>query len=186
MIAWESEMGKALGRGKAEQKPILLEFYTPECIGCRQMDEVTFEDASVVNFIASRLIPLRVPLDNKSLVDDFRIFWTPTLVTLDYYGREHQRTIGYLPPDEIVATLLLGMGKVSLGQGQFNEAGIQFNTLLNGFRGSASAPEAVYLRGVARFSTSHAVSALQDTYKQLLAEYPGSEWTRRAKPYALL
>jgi hypothetical protein len=186
MIAWESDIGKALTKGKTEQKCILLEFFNPECIGCKQMDEVTFADTSVINFMESRLIALRVPIDTHSMVQDFRVFWTPTLITLDYYGREHQRTLGYLPPDEMVASLLLGIGKAALGQGQFNEAGIQFNTLLNGLPGSAAAPEAVYLRGVARYQSSHAVSALQDAYRQLLAEYPGSEWTGRAKPYTLL
>ncbi len=29
MINWESELTKALGRGQAESKPILLDFYNP-------------------------------------------------------------------------------------------------------------------------------------------------------------
>jgi hypothetical protein len=29
MITWEAEMAKALGRGQAEHKPILLDFFNP-------------------------------------------------------------------------------------------------------------------------------------------------------------
>jgi TolA-binding protein len=105
---------------------------------------------------------------------------------MDYYGREHQRTVGFLPADELVGSALLGMGKVSLDYGQFSEAVIQFNTLLNGCPDCASAPEAVYLRGVARYKTSHAPSALKEIYQQLLAQYPESEWTKRAHPFTLL
>ena len=186
MITWESEMGKALARGKAEQKCVLLDFFSPECIGCKQMDAVTFPETGVSNFITDRMIPLRADVGSRSLASDFRVVWTPTLIVLDYYGKEHQRSVGYIPPDEMVASLLLGIGKVSFESDQFNETVIQLNTLLNGFPRSASAPEALYLRGVARYKSSHAVGALKDVHQQLLAEYPDSAWTRRAEPFSLL
>jgi len=186
MITWETEMGKALARGKAEQKCILLDFFSSECIGCKQMDAMTFPALEVSNFITDRMIPLRAEIGARSLASDFRVVWTPTLIILDFYGKEHQRTVGFIPPDEMVASLLLGIGKVGFEHDQFNEAVIQLNTLLNGYPKSASAPEAVYLRGVARYKSSHAVAALRETYQQLLAEYPGSAWTRRAEPYSLL
>ncbi|HBA88966.1 MAG TPA: hypothetical protein DCZ75_13575 [Geobacter sp.] len=185
MISWETDMVKALARGTAEQKSVLLQFFSPECIGCRQMDEVTFADPDVINFM-DHLVPLRLPIDSGSHTSEYRVSWTPTLIVLDYYGREHQRTVGFLPPDEIVGSLLLGMGKVNLDYGQFSEAVIQFNTLLNGCAACASAPEAVYLRGVARYKTSRAPEALKEIHKQLQAQYPASEWTKRAEPFTLL
>jgi hypothetical protein len=186
MIEWESDIGKALARAKAEQKPVLLQFFSPDCIGCKQLDAVTYQALEVSNFITDRVVAMRAPAGAKSLAADFRVVWTPTLIVLDYYGKEHQRTVGFLPPEEVVAWLLLGMGKVSFDQDQFNEAGIQFNTLLNGYPDSAAAPEAVYLRGVARYKSSHAAEALKDAYRQLAASYPTSEWTKRAQPYTLL
>jgi len=179
-------MGKALARAKAEQKCVLLDFFSPECIGCKQMDAVTFPDDRVVNFISSRLVPLRAEAGTGSLAADFRLVWTPTLIILDLYGHEHQRTVGYLPPDEMVPTLLLGISKASFVNDQFNEAVIQLSTLLNGYPESAVAPEAVYLRGVARYKSSHAPGALKEVYQQLLEQYPDSKWTRRAEPYSLL
>jgi len=186
MIAWETEMGKALSRGKAEQKCILLDFFSPECIGCKQMDAVTFPDIAVANFITDRMIALHAPVGAKSLASDFRVVWTPTIIVLDYYGKEYQRSVGFLSPDEMVASMLLGIGKVGFENDQYNDAVIQFNTLLNGYPKSAVAPEAVYLRGVARYKSSHAAGNLKDTYQQLRAEYPDSAWTKRAEPYSLL
>lgn len=186
MIAWETDIGKALARGAAEQKCVLLDFYSPDCIGCKQMDDVTFTDLDVSNFVTDRMIPLRAPFGAKTLAADFRVVWTPTLIVLDYYGKEHQRTMGYLPPDDMVASLLLGIGKAGFGNDQFNEAVVQYSTLLNGYPQSAFAPEAVYLRGVARFKSSHAPAALKEAYQQLLAHYPESGWTRRAEPFTQL
>ena len=132
------------------------------------------------------MVALRVPAGAKSPAADFLVVWTPTLIILDFYGKEHQRTVGFIPPDEMIASLLLGIGKVGFDNDQFNEAGIQFNTLLRAFPQSAAAPEAIYLRGAARYKSSHAAEALKDAYQQLLAEHPENEWTRRAEPYKLL
>ena len=186
MIPWETDMGKALTRAKAEQKSVLLEFFSPDCIGCKQMEEVTFTDPDVVNFIGNHVIPLKMPVTSTTQTGDYRIAWTPTLITLDLYGREHQRTVGFLPPEEIVGSVLLGIGKVSLDNGQFNEAVIQFNTLLNGCPKSTAAAEAVYLRGVARFKSSRDPAVLKEIHQQLSTRYPDSDWTKRAQPFTLL
>lgn len=186
MIVWESEMQKALARGAAEHKPILLEFYSAECISCKQMDTVTFQNNDVANYILEKMVPLRVPVSNNPLASEFRVAWTPTFVILDYYGKEYQRTVGFIPADEMVAQLILGIGKTGFANDQFNEAVLQFSTLLNGYPQSACAPEAVYWRAVARYKSSHSPAALKECYSQLSTQYPGSEWTRRAEPFALL
>lgn len=186
MIVWETDLNKALARGAAEQKAILVDFYSPECIGCKRLDEVTFPERAVENFIYEKVVPLRLSASSKTLAAEFRVLWTPTLIVLDYYGKEHQRTLGFLPPDEMVATLLLGIGKVALGNDQFNEAVLQFNTLLNGYPQAACAPEAAYMRGVARFKSTHSPGTLKECYQQLLKEYPENEWTKRAEPFSLL
>lgn len=186
MISWESEMGKALARGKAEQKNILVEFFSPECIGCKQMEEVTFPDLSVENFIFEKLVPLRVPITSGALVADFKVIWTPTLIVLDYYGKEHFRSVGFVPPEEMVPMMLLGQAKVAFDSGQNNEAMIHLNTLLNGNPRSVFAPEAVFIRGVSRFKGGHDPKTLKEAQVQLARDYPGTEWQKKAEPYRLL
>jgi len=51
---------------------------------------------------------------------------------------------------------------------------------------SEAAPEAVYVRGVALYKSTHKADFLKEILKRLQAEYPSSEWTKRAKPYSLL
>jgi outer membrane protein assembly factor BamD (BamD/ComL family) len=51
---------------------------------------------------------------------------------------------------------------------------------------SDSAPEAVYLRGVCGYKSTHAPKPLKEAYERLQAQYPSSEWTKRAYPYRLL
>jgi hypothetical protein len=150
------------------------------------MDAVTYPNAKVVDFVTSKVVPLRVPADAQPLSSDFKVTWTPTLISLDYYGKEHHKTVGFLPPDELIPSLILGMGKADFDTGQFNDAIVHLDELLASYAKSAAAPEAVYLRGVSRFKSSHDAKPLKEAYEKLAADYPGSEWVKRAQPYSLL
>lgn len=150
------------------------------------MDAVTYPDNEVINFITEKFVPLRVPADAEPLAGNFRITWTPTIIVLDFYGKEHYRSVGFLSPEELVPSLLLGMAKLDFDMNEHNDAILHLNTLLHSYPKSAAAPEGVYLRGVSRYKGSHQAQALKDAYEQLKSEYPESEWARRAQPYSLL
>lgn len=149
------------------------------------MDAVTYPSIDVINFIADKFVPLRAPYDSE-LGSTFGITWTPTIIVLDFYGREHYRSVGFLPPEEFIPALLLGMAKLDFDANEQNDAVLHLNSLLEKYPHSAAAPEAVYLRGVSRYKGSHDASALKEAYQTLQARYPQSEWTRRAQPYSLL
>jgi thioredoxin-related protein len=149
------------------------------------MGAVTYPDQSVAEFVMDRMVPIQVLADSQ-LADDFKVKWTPTIAVLDYYGKEHNRTVGFFPPNEFIPSLLLGIGKIDFDTDQFNDAIIQFDRLLADYARSRAAPEAVYLRGVSRFKTSHNSAHLKEIYERLKAGYPESEWTQRAEPYSLL
>jgi tetratricopeptide (TPR) repeat protein len=150
------------------------------------MDAVTYPDAKVIGFIGENMIPLRVQFDAQPLSADFKVKWTPTLVTLDSHGTEHHRTVGFLSPEELIPSLLLGIAKTYFEADRFDEALQNFEKLLAEYPKSDSAPEAIYLQGVCRYKSTHDAKPLKEAYEKLSAEYPSSEWTRRAYPYRLL
>jgi len=45
--------------------------------------EKRLETSLVIDFFTQHVIPLQLPHDHKPLSDEFRVKWTPTLVTLD-------------------------------------------------------------------------------------------------------
>jgi outer membrane protein assembly factor BamD (BamD/ComL family) len=120
------------------------------------------------------------------LSTDFNVKWTPTLVTLDSQGKEHHRTVGFLSPEELIPSLLLGIAKSFFETDRFKEALQNIDRLLAEYPKSDSAPEAIYLRGVCRYKSTKDPKPLKDAYEKLNAEYPLSEWTKRAYPYRLL
>jgi hypothetical protein len=149
------------------------------------MGAVTYPDKRVAEFITARMVPIQV-LSDHPLASEFNIRWTPTIIVLDYYGKEHQRTVGFMPPEEFIPSLMLGMGKIDFETGQYEAAIRHFDTVVSDYPGSFAAPEAIYLRGVSGYYRSHEAAPLKEAYERLKSGYPASEWVKRAEPYSLL
>lgn len=150
------------------------------------MNAVAFPDPAVVDFVANNLIPVRVPADDPLLGPRYKVKWTPTLLILDAEGIEHYRSLGFYPPEELIPSLWMGMGKEKFNLPDRPAASICFEQILANYPASSLAPEAVYLNGVSRYIETHDVTHLIGIYDRLVAEYPESPWLTRADPYRLL
>lgn len=150
------------------------------------MDTVTYQTLSVIEFMEAHFIPLRVFYQAQPLAADFNVKSTPTLVTLDSEGKEHHRTEGFLAPEELVSSLLLGLAKSRFDMNELSEALDILERLLADHSQSNAAPEAIYLRGICRYRSTQNQTELKQMYERLQALYPSSEWTRKASPYKLL
>jgi hypothetical protein len=150
------------------------------------MDAVTYPDSGVTSFINQHMIPVRVAFDAEPHAKDFNVKWTPTIVTLDSRGREHHRTLGFLAPEDLIASLLLGMGKVHFDADKFDDALVNLDKVTADYPKSNSAPEAIFFGGVSGYKSSQDPKKLKEAYERLETEYPDSEWTQRAYPYRLI
>ncbi len=132
------------------------------------------------------MIPLKVAYDAQPLATDFNIKWTPTLITLDPEGKEHHRSVGFLSPQELIPSLMLGMAKCHFDSERMEEAIFLLEKILAEFPKSDSSPESIYLLGVSRYKFTRDAKSLKEAYTRLQSEYPSNEWTKRASPYRLL
>lgn len=150
------------------------------------MDAVTYPDEKVIEFIENNLIPLRVAFNTQPLATQFNLKWTPTLIILDPEGKEHERIVGFLPPDELIPTLFLGIAKVYFDLEKFDDALEVIEKILNQFPASSVVPETIFLKGVCGYKSSHNPKHLKEAYEQLQIKHPQSEWAKKAYPYRLL
>lgn len=132
------------------------------------------------------MIPLQVRFDAQPIATDFNIKWTPTIITLDSKGKEHHRTVGFLAPEELIPSLLFGIAKMYFDADKFNDALANLNQLLSEYPESDASSEAIYLRGVCLYKSTHDAKPLKEAYEKLNARDPKGEWTKRAYPYRLL
>jgi hypothetical protein len=150
------------------------------------MDAVSYPNKDVIEFMNNVMIPLRVSFDAQPLSSDFKVKWTPTLVTLDQEGNEHHRTVGFLSPEELIPSLRLGIAKIGFDLNQFGEALENLDRIVTDYPKSDSTPEAIYLQAVSGYKSTEDAKQLKAGYELLLSGYPESEWTKRAYPYRLL
>jgi thioredoxin-related protein len=152
-------------------------------MGCKKMDAVTYPNEAVTDFVGKHIVPVRLRYDQQPLAGQYRVKWTPTLIAVDKEGNEIYRNEGFLPPEDLIPALMLGIGKVRLNEGNYKEAISHFTELSSKYPKSEEAPEAVYFLGVARFKTTNDFKVLKQTFDKLSKQYPGSIWTKKASPY---
>ena len=150
------------------------------------MDAVAYIDPKVITFVSETLVPLRLPASDPVLGSRYKVKWTPTLLILDADGTEQHRTLGFYPPDDLIPSLLLGMGKAKFNQPNRPAACSCFEQLVSEYPQSSLAPEAIYLNGVSQYIETHEVINLIGIYDCLAADYPDSPWLTRADPYRFL
>jgi outer membrane protein assembly factor BamD (BamD/ComL family) len=112
--------------------------------------------------------------------------WTPTLISANGEGKDHRRPEGALPPEEMIPSILLGVGKVHLDAERIDKALAFFDQIVEKYPRSESTAEAIYLKGVCQYKSTHNAKPLKMAYERLQADYPTSIWTKRAYPYRLL
>jgi hypothetical protein len=144
-----------------------------------------YPDERVAGFIQENFLPARVHVKNQP--EDFRRLgerygapWTPTLLVLDPDGTERHRIEGFLPAEDLLAQLMLGLGHSAVARQQWDAAKRRFEDVLKRFPETEAAPEALYWRGVARYKASNDSSALADTAREFTRRYQDSMWAKKA------
>jgi len=99
-------------------------------------------------------------------------------------GTERYRFEGFLPADDFIAHLQLGLAKAAFSRGEFDAAQREFEAVAREHPESEAAPEAVYWTGVSSYKGSGKPDPLKQTATQLRERYPRSEWTKKASVWA--
>lgn len=105
--------------------------------------------------------------------------WTPTVLVLDAHGKERWRIEGYLPKEEFRAQLEMGLARVAFMQKQWPEAERRYGEVLEHFPNTHVAPQALYWRGVSRYSATHDHQILAELPGEFERRYPDTLWAMK-------
>jgi hypothetical protein len=144
-----------------------------------------YPDERVARFITQNLIPARVHVrenadEFRRLAEQYGEIWTPTLLIVEADGTLRHRIEGFLPADELIAQLRVGLGHAAFKRRQWPEAERQFRAVVDEYPATGSAPEALYWSGVSRYKESNDPGALADTARQFTNRYEDSTWAKRS------
>lgn len=144
-----------------------------------------YPDERVARFIQENFIPARVHV--KDQAEDYRRFaqryksqWTPTLLVIDSEGTERHRIEGFLPAEDLLAQLLLGLGHSAFARERWDEAERRFREVVDRYPASDAAPEALYWAGVARYKERGDAGALAQTGREFTKRYQDTSWAKKA------
>jgi hypothetical protein len=110
----------------------------------------------------------------------FDVRWTPTVLVMAPDGKEGRRVEGYLPADELLGQLYLGLGFLGVERKDWAAARTEFDRVVNELPNTSAAPEALYWAGVAKYSSSHDASALRELNREFSQRYTDTAWAKRA------
>jgi len=131
--------------------------------------------------ITTSFVPMRAHIKQQpKTFERFKAVWTPTVVILDSHGVEQHRIEGFLPVDDFLAELELGLGKLAFEHRNWGEAERHFRTVSREHPGSGVAAEACYWEGVSGYKATDRAEPLVETARVLSEKYPESPWTKKA------
>jgi len=142
-----------------------------------------YPDERVAQFIQDNFIPARVHVkdpDFKRFSQRYNAPWTPTLLLLDPSGTERHRIEGFLPAEDLLSQLSLGLAHSAFAREQWNEAERRFREVVDRYPRTEAAPEALYWAGVSRYKGKGDAAALAETGREFTRRYQDSSWAKKA------
>jgi Tetratricopeptide repeat len=144
-----------------------------------------YPNEGVVRLVTAEFLPIRVHVRDADRVyarlsERLNAHWTPTVVILDEDGVERHRIEGFLPVEDFLAHLKLGLAKSAFQRGAFEEAERRFREVVAEHPQSEPAPEALYWAGVSRYKGKGDANALTETARAFTSKYADSVWAKKA------
>jgi len=132
------------------------------------------------NFLPARINVHEQPADWKRFGERYGVQWTPTILIVDSSGTERHRIEGFLPAEDLLAQLALGLARSAFARQQFAEAERRYREVVERFPRSDVAPEALYWAGVAHYKATNDATALAQTAEAFVNRYQDSAWAKKA------
>ena len=144
-----------------------------------------YSDSRVIDLVTRHFVPVRVhAVQNRDtfarLGERFNAQWTPTILIVDAAGNERHRIEGFLPADDFLSQLALGVAKAAFARKDYASAERLYREVVDRHGKTDAAPEAQYWAGVSRYRATNDPSALKDTAKAFADRYNESTWATKA------
>jgi hypothetical protein len=144
-----------------------------------------YPDPEVADFVTRHFVPVRAhvkeqPDQYRQLGERFGADWTPTILVIDPGAEVRHRIEGFLPKDEFLAQLQLGLAHSAFSRGEFDRAAKQFEEVLARHSNSDAAAEAQYWAGVSRYKATGNGAELAETARRFGERYSNTTWAKKA------
>jgi thiol:disulfide interchange protein DsbD len=111
VVRSSEELERILQRAKAENKPVMLDYYADWCISCKEMEAITFTNPEVAKAI-SRFVLVQADVtinsqQSQALLKQFSLYGPPAILFFNGAGDEQKslRVVGFMAPSRFLERL---------------------------------------------------------------------------------
>lgn len=184
-IKWFDSFEGAQREVRGINKLVLMFFHHPACGGCKKTMEIDFKDPRIIELINRDFAPVSFEVtEAQDMTARYNIEWTPTFIFADENGKELERWVGYLPPEDFISQIYLSEGLAAFHRNRFKEAESDFEWIIDNQPDAEVAPEARYFMGVAFYKETGDPAHLSRTWEAMSKRYPDNYWTKKASAWA--
>ena len=144
-----------------------------------------YPDSRVVKFVDEHFVPVRVHVKEnadefKRLGEQFGAQWTPTILAVDAGGKERHRIEGFLPLEDFLPQLMLGVAHLKFANGDFAGAEKMYDEIVRAYAASDVAAEGQYWAGVSRYKATGDPAALKETARKFSERFQDTSWAKKS------
>ncbi|MCZ6765736.1 MAG: thioredoxin domain-containing protein [bacterium] len=209
-VAWsEDSFETILEKARAENKHVLIDFYTTWCGPCKKMDKETYTALGVQEFLGE-MIAVKIDCEKGEgieVAEKFRVHVYPSTALLGPDGEEIDRVVGFLDADDFVTVMnnykngietvayyekkvkenpqdadlwkILGIKHADAGRSAEAIGALQTYLELNPNAKTGEKAEVNYTVALAQYEAGEYKDAV-GTYTDLAKNNPDSEWYDRS------
>lgn len=94
---------RALEKAKADNKIVIIDFYTTWCAPCKMLDRITWPDPNVRTWLDKNAVCLKVDAEaSHEFARRFKVRAYPTIVFIKSDGKVVDRAVGFLQPRDFL------------------------------------------------------------------------------------
>lgn len=179
----ETETEKAFKLAQQKQQPLLVDFWAPNCKGCKKMVLTTYQNKETLSYIDKHFVFIKYDITNRNAprLNCSPVLWTPTFIIFANDGSEMRKITGYHTNQSFESELEIGRALAFLRKAQSNTALEILETLISTTVSRSSIPEALYWAGVVSyFLNRRDAESLTPYWERLINDYSESIWAEKA------
>lgn len=105
-VAWQTNLEEAMAEARESNRPVLLHFWTPDCVPCRRLEKSVLNQPRVVETLERQFIPVKVNAqDHPEIARRYHVSSVPVDVVVTANNEELARMYTPQDPDRYVAQL---------------------------------------------------------------------------------
>jgi thiol-disulfide isomerase/thioredoxin len=113
---FEGSWEEVLAVAKEEKKEVFVDIYTTWCGPCKKLDQTTFKDPKLSNYINENFIPFKVEAEHgpdRDIAYAFGIGGYPVMIFFDAYGIQKIQARGFKKPEALLALAKYAQNTIS-------------------------------------------------------------------------